>query len=419
MTRRSKKKATTGTATAKTATKPPGSSAAAPSPYATVGRDLGGLLGFGDLGDRVGGAIGRLFGRGDYEIRTNSLMANYGLPAAGPSPALLFEDGKRGTRVVEREFLGDIKSGTLSGASTIFTNQAFRINPSDPTTFPWLSRLASNFDQWKPNGIVFEFRSTSSEFNGTTQALGAVILATDYDVYDNEYGSKAEAENADYSMSVKASDTAIHGIECAIDERPTKVLFCSSTTPTSGDRRMYDLGVFQLCSQGMSAADVTLGELWVSYDITFYKKQISQLPLASEVYGTGTTGVSTTNYFGTDTALYKTPAAANVAVTSNTINFDPTVTAYYFVECAWTATTVANPFFTPTGCSVVSTGLPPAYSQTGTSGSVVMVYRLVVSVPGTQASSYVTLSAGTITGGSRASLWIHVIDDPTNFAQYV
>lgn len=273
-------------------------------PYATVGRDLGGLLGFADVGDRVGGAIGRLFGRGDYQVHLNSLMESYGKPAAGPPPPMTFRDGKRGVRVVEREYLGDITSGPLVGSSTLFTNNSYPLNPANATTFPWLSRIARQFDQWEPHGIVFEFRSTSSEYNGTSQALGTIILATDYDPTDPAYVSKAEAENSDYAMSVKSSDCAIHGIECDPKERPTAVLYTSSGSQS--DPRFTDLGTFQLCTQGMSVADVTLGELWVTYDITFYKKQVIDSPSSGEMHRlvVSSTVGNNAHIFGTEDLRY-------------------------------------------------------------------------------------------------------------------
>lgn len=269
-----------------------------------VGRTVGDMVGFGNIGSRVGGAIGKLLGHGDYVIGRNSLMESYGMPLAGP-PVPKFSGGKRGVRVIEREYIGDVMSGALVGASTVFTNKSYRLNPTDSSTFPWLSQIAPNFDQWEPNGIVFEYRTTSSEFNGSTQALGVVILATDYDVTDATYTSKAEAENSDYAMSVKAADNAIHGIECDKRERPTPILFTGEPV-SSGDRRFHDLGNFQVATQGMSVAGVTLGELWVSYDITFYKKQMSDaLELDTDVFGFIAEEASTSDYFGASEASFR------------------------------------------------------------------------------------------------------------------
>lgn len=242
-----------------------------------IGSKIGGMLGNSELGSKLGGmaetSLGRLFGFGDYSISQNSLM-KAAISADGMSSANIvpqFGTHGRGVRLQEREYIGDVVSGALVNGSSTFTNVVFNINPLNQQTFPWLSTFAANFEEWEPHGIVFEFKSTSSEFNGTSQALGTVIMATDYDVYDTQYNSKIEMETADYSNSTKSSCTAMHGVECDPTERATKLLYVGTGQP---DQRLNSLGNFQLATIGCSTANVTLGELWVSYDISFYKKQL-------------------------------------------------------------------------------------------------------------------------------------------------
>lgn len=234
-----------------------------------AGRALGGLFGQGDLGSLAGEGLARLFGHGDYRtaIKGNSLMAG----VSGSTVPKFQGDGKRGVRLTEREFIGNVVSGSLVSGSSIFDNKSFNLNPTDQNTFPWLSKIAELFDQWDPHGIVFEFHTTSSTFNGTSQALGAVIMATDYDVNDPPYSSKQQMENADYACSTVPSSSLLHGVECDPRERPLEVLY---TTPRTGQLNFSSLGSFQIATQGCSTAGTTLGELWISYDITFYKKQL-------------------------------------------------------------------------------------------------------------------------------------------------
>lgn len=239
------------------------------SAASTVGRTLGNFVNQGDMGALAGETLAKLFGHGDYTVKSNSLIPHPGqtLPK--------FSSANRGTRIVEREYIGDIFSGTLSSGSTVFSNSSYSISPTNAGTFPWFSTVAALYDQWEPHGIVFEFVSTSSEYNGTNQALGTVILATDYDPTDPMFATKQQAENADYSCSTKPSISLMHGIECDPKERPLPVLYTNASG--ASDLKFSSLGNFQICTQGMSAANVNLGELWVSYDITLYKKQ--QMPL--------------------------------------------------------------------------------------------------------------------------------------------
>ncbi len=246
-----------------------------------AGRALGSMLGQGDLGALAGESLAKLFGYGDYStrIKGNSLMAG----VAGNAVPKFQGDGKRGVRLMEREFLGNISAGALVSGSTVFTNAAYNLNPTDPGTFPWLSKIAQLFDQWEPHGIVFEFHTTSSTFNGSSQALGAVVMATDYDFNDSNYGSKQVMENADYACSSVPSANLLHGIECDPHERPLDVMY-TTTRPTMPN--FSSLGKFQIATQGMSVAGATVGELWVSYDITFYKKQLVQ-PTADVPFAAG------------------------------------------------------------------------------------------------------------------------------------
>jgi hypothetical protein len=303
------------------------------------------------------------------------------VPNASANQVPIFtKDGKRGIRVTEREFLGDVMSGpVLVSGSTAFYNSSYRINPSDPVTFPWLSRVAANYDQWEPNGIVFEFISTSSEFNGTSQALGTVILATEYDPSDPAYTNKVEMENADYANSTKPSLTALHGLECDPSDRPTAVLY-TGTFPV-GEQKFYDLGSFQLATQGMSAINQTLGELWISYDISFYKKQISSasLIIPTWIYKS-TTNSGTMAIVGAGTVTPGSDPRISLIDwllpgTQNVLRFDPQrVSGRYLVTVTCSGTSgvgpsappaIANVFGAATGCTLTSSRF---IKDTGASG---------------------------------------------------
>lgn len=275
----------------------------------SAGRALGSMFGQGDLGALAGGSLAKLFGHGDYSVKSNTLMSSM---LSGPTVPAFSNKGRRGVRITEREFLGDIVSGALVSGSTVFTNTSFPIIPTDPNTFPWLSVIASNFDQWEPLGIVFEFVSTSSEFNGANQSLGSVILATEYDVRDSNYTSKQDMANSDYACSTRPAVNLVHGVECAPSERPTKLLFTDQT----GTQTLNRLGNFQVATQGMSASGIKLGELWVSYDIAFYKKQLSNSTSSSATwigFATATTGL-----FASPSLLFEQPAGVgNYTLTQN------------------------------------------------------------------------------------------------------
>lgn len=275
-----------------------------------TGQIIGARLGSARLGRAAGSLVSRVTGSGDYNVHTNSLFRTI------PTSRATFAQEGRATRIREREYVGEVLAGpSLVNGSTLFHRSSYSINPTNPELFPWLSRLAHLYDQWEPHGIILEFVSTSSEFNGVSQSLGAIIMATEYDPYDPLYNSKQEMENADFSCSTKPAEGLVHGIECARSERPTKLLYTASSN--GAPLTSTQLGIFQLATQGMSTAGSTMGELWISYDISFYKKQLtSELDLEPAFQATGVT--TSDLYLGAPNVVY----SRRIDLNGDTVRFN-------------------------------------------------------------------------------------------------
>lgn len=248
-----------------------GSGDYAPGEYANkVGNDIG-----SKVGSFIGGAAGKLFhqltGLGNYRerITSNSMLIsskNDGIPN-------MHGDGNGGIRVQRCEFLGNVLG------SIDFTNVVYNINPTDSVTFPWLSRIASNFEQYKPHGIVFEYRTMSSDTQiGSTVSLGQVIMATEYNSLANKFVTPVEMLNSQWAESLKPSLSQMHFIECAGSMTPNLPLYCRDQNDVAGgDVRLYDLAKFQLATQGMTATGdgQIIGQLWISYDMSLLKPVIT------------------------------------------------------------------------------------------------------------------------------------------------
>lgn len=369
-----------------------------------VGKFLGNFAGQGELGQMAGSALAKYFGHGDYRVKGNSLMeGNTAIPRATFS-----KDGRRGTRITEREYLGDIISGDLSGASTVFTIQEFLLNPTSPGTFPWLSRLAHLYDQWEPNGIVFEFVSTSSEFNGSSQALGTVIMATDYDPYDPSYATKQEMENSDYSCSTKPALSLTHGIECDPRERPTPVLFTS--TSNGAPETSFSLGTFTVATQGCSVAGVNLGELWVSYDLTFFKKQLTNElafgPLLTIIDGSTPLGGG---YFNSPTNISRVITRTPLIGVGSRINFNnTTVPTRYAITVELSLGTVADVTALAGGATYVGCALNTQISSI--SGAGVVLLQMVV----TTNAAFATWQTG-LNAADSATIQLAVVEVPGDY----
>lgn len=230
--------------------------------------------------------MGMASGHGNYSVSNNTILSpNSQIPQ--------FSNLGQSVRCAHREFIGDINS------STAFALQSYAINPGLSGTFPWLSAIANQFEQYKIHGLMFEFRTTSSDaLNSTNTALGTMILATEYNVLLPSFTNKQQMENTIFSTSGKPSTTLLHPIECDPAQTPNQPAYVRSGATLIGDNRLYDLGNFQIASVGSQASSV-VGELWITYDITFYKPILNNSAA-----------------FQAKTAHYLTTNPGNVAFTS-------------------------------------------------------------------------------------------------------
>lgn len=236
----------------------------------------GGLAG-SMLGQAGGAMISKIFGHGDYGVSNAEALKENSLVLSNSAQMPSFGTGKVACNFTHREFLGDVIS---SSTANTFKIDSYPINPGLGSTFPWLSGVVgAKFQQYRINGMSFEFRSMSADaLNSTNTALGSVIMSTDYDSADSTFSSKQEMENTEYGVSCKPSTNMMHGIECARAQTPVSELYIRAfDVPTGKDIRLYDLARFSIATTGVQGTNVNLGELWVSYDVDVFKA-IEQVP---------------------------------------------------------------------------------------------------------------------------------------------
>jgi len=385
-------------------------------PFKTTGGFIGKKLGSQKAGSAIGGFLGKISGTGDYFTVSNNSLATHAAAFDGVAVPS-FNDITRGTRVVHREYLGDVVASSVTGA---FNVTSYALNPGLFTTFPWLCSFAQQYDQWKPNGMVVIFKSLSSSYSGTA-SLGTVILSTDYDVIDPAYASKVEMENAQFAVSGNSAQSLMHPIECSVAERMLRVLnIRSGDVATTDNKRWYDLGNLQVATAGCSASQV-VGELWISYDITLYKPQLyggisgrtilSGLwefvsPTTASPFGTSMTAHATNNFALTasltDLTFPSTLAGGSFAVTiiygtaalSDTTQ--PTLT--------YSSTIQAGP--------VTWTGWSNAISSAGTSMNVIIAsFNVSIKAPsGSLTPPTVTVTGITLSGASSGTMHVTQIN---------
>jgi hypothetical protein len=347
-------------------------------PAYSIGRGIGGKLGSASIGGGIGRAIGKITGTGDYAMRGNSIYSRNEILSGDCVPQ--FGSGSRGTRVQHREYLGDVVASSVANA---FSVTSYPINPGLNSSFPWLAPFANQFDEWKPNGIVYVFKSMSSEFGAGTASLGRVIMATDYDVMDETYATAIEMENSQFAVSTKCSNSIVHPVECQVKERFGPVLFTrSGTVPSTDNARFFDLGNFQIATVGCEANQL-VGELWVTWDITLYKPQLYGGNLGRSLLFANFQLASTAT--GADMFTSSIANVNNTAIVTcvgNTITFPE-----QYAGATWCVELMVK------GTGTTTTPIGPATYTGGMSA---------VAYPYTDTVSGAIISTGT---GSQANMW--------------
>lgn len=372
------------------------------------------------LGDKAQTLIKSVTGFGDYvkpgwNVKSNSLLS------MGQDPPQVKNGSNGGVVVTHREYLGDIVTGTPGE----FVVSSYKIQPGLQGSFPWLSVLAQNFEQYRLQGMIYEFKSTSADsLNSTNTALGEVIMATEYDSKKPNFASKMEMQNHQYAVASRQSSSMLHPIECAHPLSTLDLLYIrQGTPPEDTDTRMYDFGNFQIATVGQQGANVNIGELWVSYQVCFEKMRMQgegNLVLSSVYKQMGPYCTAAADYFGyiANPVDFLQHPNNNLAVkfSGDTIEFPEEIGNGTFVLVVeWTGTAGTN--FTPAishpagnGIDLSLDALPWDIQSAGVGVSTTrmmvgqMFYLGTPQVPGTKRE--LTFAGGTLPVGSTCQILI-------------
>lgn len=284
-----------------------------------------------NIGSFVGHGAQKLFsflsGFGDYHVEKNSLLEGGMSP-----PQIINTVNKNGFIVRHREYIADIT------ASTTFVNRTYDINPGLSGSFPYLSQIAKAFELYRMRGLVYEFKSMSSDSvlsSGASTALGTVALATQYNSLSAPFTNLIALENHEFSNACKPSCDMLHPVECKKSLVSVSELYTrTGSVPDNADIRLYDLGQLNVATSGMQNAVGVIGQLWCTYEIEFYQaKYDAPTSILSEHIANFST--SSTNWLGT-THSFSTGNSLGVGIEPNVITFPNNIRDGTFqITCFW------------------------------------------------------------------------------------
>jgi len=372
------------------------------------GGALGGYLGNASLGGAAGTSLGamvsRWLGQGDYTLNSNSLVARF--KSSGDIPNM--HSNNQSIVVRHKEYVTDVLS------STAFASFAqYPLNPGLSTSFPWLSGIAQQFQEYTWKGIIYEFISTSGDVVASSNtALGSVMMVTSYRATAPPFTNKVQLLNEFFASDAKPSESFCHPIECNPKENPYNVQYVrGAAVPAGEDQKTYDLGVMTVATMGMQAASVDIGELWVSYEVELRKpvsnQDVDNFALAAHYTNTTTSAAA---QFGTArVALYDN---IGMSFSSTTCSFPLGSIGTYQVTIVYNACTVASfpTFFSGgTGALVnctwslslngtISQTTNSSYTANGTGNAIVLGFCTITNPE--LVASFTPNSGITITGTS-------------------
>ena len=222
-----------------------------------------------EKGAKLGTAFSDITGHGAYDLsnlKMNSLLTPM-------LPEIMNAKSKEGAVIIRnKEYLADVTSRT-----TFTINTEIDLNPGLSASFPWLSRIADSFEEYEILGMMVYYNTTSGNTT-TSQALGEVVISTEYNSYAPAPTNKQQQLTQIFAVSTVPSQNCMHAIECSPRQNQLARFYTRAGTPPAGLSLVStDLGKVTISVSGCPAAGVSLGEIYVDYEIAFYKPKLYDL----------------------------------------------------------------------------------------------------------------------------------------------
>jgi hypothetical protein len=224
-----------------------------PKPQSSFGEDLGSLVGKGVT------SLAKWLGVGAYSVNNNTIIG-----AGGSVPSM--HSTNDSIIVRHREYVGDVIS------STTFSSVSIPLNPGIATSYPWLSKIASAFQQYSIKGMVIEYIPEVSEIAANEVSLGFVVLAAEYRTDLPSFPSLNQALESQFAVSVKPNCPSSLAIECDPNQSPYKSWYVrTNSVPSGEDVKTFDFVNLNVLVGNNQTGSVVLGQIWNTYEIELYR----------------------------------------------------------------------------------------------------------------------------------------------------
>jgi len=181
--------------------------------------------------------------------------------------------------VTHTEFIKDVY-GNEAGVN--FANTAIELNPGLTASFPFLSQIACNFEEYEFIQLLYCYKpKLSQNISSSDGQVGTILMTTDYNADDAIKQSKQQMMQTYGTSNGRVVDRILHGVECD----PSKIKgdghkYIRVRGLESGKEKSdYDAGVTQIAvvSTPTELQNEVLGELYVSYRVVLRKPRVFSL----------------------------------------------------------------------------------------------------------------------------------------------
>lgn len=287
---------------------------AARSAAASLARDSAVRSAGGQLLKAVGThAINRAFGNGSYTAPGMPGTVSNELIAGGhASEGIMRFDAQRDHETLvlsHSEYVMDVYAPP-EGQRAV--DILMSLNPGERNTFPMLSQIAANFETYRLKQCIITYKPLLSSWLTENGQVGQVVIASQYNTQKQKWTTKEQMLAQTGSTSSRVIEGVAHGVECDVKKLPTDGKFFVRTgMPEGGVTQLheYDHAFTQIRVQDVptvgtnSAANVTLGEIHISYTVELSKPRMwsgigNSIPRALYIDGRAATSAAHVDTLG-------------------------------------------------------------------------------------------------------------------------
>ena len=149
---------------------------------------------------------------------------------------------------------------------------SYSINPSLDMVFPWLCAMAQNFESYKFHSLSFHYMTST---NATES--GTIVLAPDYDA-DDDNATLTRRQLMSFDDTMRCSVWQNGVLRCSKKNlQKRNEYFVRKQHEAHFDKKLFDTCKLEVLFD--STSSITLGDLWVHYDVEFFTPQTSSGPV--------------------------------------------------------------------------------------------------------------------------------------------